>query len=97
MHLQLTNVLREMVPNKYRHIGITLTDGLIFIVILIGPVAGRYAILQGDRGWTYIFWGGFAGSFVSLVLLAWLYHVSSFNVMRSNIYTLLSRQCTDKT
>jgi len=60
-------------PNKYRHIGICLSDGFVFLIVIIGPVVGRYAI-DTDGGWRYIYYGGFIAQFISLVLLAWLYH-----------------------
>lgn len=65
----------ELMPNKFRHIGICIADAVVFVVVVIGPVAGRYAIETGDN-WQYIFWAGFIGCFISLVLLVWLYHVS---------------------
>ncbi len=48
----------ELMPNKYRHIGIALSDGFVFLIVIIGPVVGRYAIDTGD-GWKYIYYGGF--------------------------------------
>ncbi|KAK3679198.1 hypothetical protein LTR78_000759 [Recurvomyces mirabilis] len=63
----------ELMPNKYRHIGICLSDGFVFLIVIIGPVVGRYAI-DTDGGWRYIYYGGFIAQFISLVLLAWLYH-----------------------
>ena len=66
-------------PNKFRHIGICIADGVVFIVVVLGPIVGRYAIESGDS-WQYIFWAGFIGCFVSLVLLVWLYHVRSTSI-----------------
>ncbi|KAF2465273.1 MFS general substrate transporter [Lindgomyces ingoldianus] len=57
----------ELLPNKYRHIGICLSDGFIFIIVIIGPIVGRYAIDNGD--WKYIYWGGFIAQFFSLAAL----------------------------
>jgi hypothetical protein len=59
----------EMLPNKFRHIGITLSDGFVFLIVVIGPVVGRYAIESGDD-WKFVYWGGFIAQFVSLVSLA---------------------------
>ena len=59
-------------PNRYRHIGITISDGFVFAIVIIGPVVGRYAIDSGNS-WTYIFYGGFIAQFISLVALALLY------------------------
>ena len=70
------NLLRsELMPNKFRHIGICIADAVVFVVVVLGPVVGRYAIETGNN-WQYIFWAGFIGCFISLVFLVWLYHVS---------------------
>jgi hypothetical protein len=46
----------ELMPNRFRHIGITISDGFVFLIVIIGPVVGRYAIDSGNA-WTYIFYG----------------------------------------
>lgn len=48
----------ELMPNKYRHIGITISDGFVFVIVVIGPVVGRYAIDSGDS-WKFIYYGIF--------------------------------------
>lgn len=63
----------ELMPNKYRHIGITLSDGFVFLIVIIGPIVGRYAIDVGN-GWRYIFYGGFIAQILSFISLALLYH-----------------------
>ncbi|OQN98125.1 hypothetical protein B0A48_15957 [Cryoendolithus antarcticus] len=63
----------ELLKNKYRHIGITISDGFVFLIVIIGPIVGRYAIDVGDC-WRYIFYGGFVAQIISLICLAWLYH-----------------------
>ncbi|RVX72009.1 hypothetical protein B0A52_04607 [Exophiala mesophila] len=47
--------LPELMPNKWRHIGIVLTDAFLFVAILVGPVAGRYAALRGSA-WRWCFY-----------------------------------------
>jgi hypothetical protein len=44
-------------PNKYRHIGIVISDGFVFFIVVVGPVVGRYAIDVGNN-WRYIYYGG---------------------------------------
>jgi MFS family permease len=39
----------ELMPHKFRHIGICLSDGLVYIIVVIGPIVGRYAIDSGER------------------------------------------------
>lgn len=31
----------ELMPNKFRHIGICLSDGFVFVIVVIGPIVGR--------------------------------------------------------
>ncbi|KAF2165612.1 hypothetical protein M409DRAFT_67013 [Zasmidium cellare ATCC 36951] len=62
----------ELMPNKYRHIGICISDGFVFLIVIIGPIVGRYAIDSGDS-WKYIYYGGFIAQTISLIFLALLY------------------------
>ena len=63
----------ELMPNKYRHIGITISDGFVFLIVIIGPVVGRYAIDTGSA-WKYIYYGGFVAQIISLFALYLLYY-----------------------
>ena len=47
----------RLMPNKYRHIGIVISDGFVFFIVVVGPVVGRYAIDVGDN-WRFIYYGG---------------------------------------
>jgi MFS family permease len=51
----------ELLPNRMRHIGIVLADGLIFIILLIGPVVGRYVVDHGDA-WRWMFYASAIGT-----------------------------------
>lgn len=31
----------ELLPNKYRHIGVCISDGFVFVIVIIGPIVGR--------------------------------------------------------
>ncbi|KAF2801809.1 MFS general substrate transporter [Mytilinidion resinicola] len=55
----------ELIPNKYRHIGVVLADGFVYVMIIIGPVVGRYAIIRSDHRWQYVYWGGFVFTMVA--------------------------------
>lgn len=44
-------------PNKYRHIGIVISDGFVFFIVVVGPVVGRYAIDETEN-WRFIYYGG---------------------------------------
>ncbi|KAH6672054.1 fungal trichothecene efflux pump [Halenospora varia] len=63
----------ELMPNKYRHIGIVISDGFVFFIVVVGPVVGRYAIDVGNN-WRYIYYGGFVAEAISMVGLYSLYH-----------------------
>ena len=64
----------ELMPNKFRHIGICISDGLVYVIVVIGPVIGRYAIDSGSRDWQYVYWSGFVLQFLTLIGVIWLYH-----------------------
>lgn len=57
----------ELLPNKWRHIGVCLADAFIYIEVIIGPVAGRYAILQDDNTWQYVYWAGFIEAAIAFI------------------------------
>jgi hypothetical protein len=42
------------------------------VIVVIGPIAGRYAIDTADN-WKYIYWGGFVAQFLSMLALAFCY------------------------
>ena len=63
----------ELLPNKFRHVGVVLSDGFVFVIVVIGPIVGRYAVESGDD-WKFIYWGGFVAQFVSLASLFVWYH-----------------------
>lgn len=60
-------------PNKWRHIGITLSDAFVFLIVVIGPVVGRYANDSGENAWRSIYYAGFGAQFVSLAGIAAFY------------------------
>jgi MFS family permease len=64
----------ELMPNKYRHIGICLSDGFVFVIVVIGPIVGRYAVDAGLNSWQYIFWAGLIAQFFSFIGIWTLYH-----------------------
>ncbi|CAH0047858.1 unnamed protein product [Clonostachys solani] len=48
--------LPELLPNKWRHSAIVLADVGVYFAVIVGPVAGRFAIQQGDQ-WRWLFYG----------------------------------------
>lgn len=49
----------ELMPNKWRHIGIVIADAVVYLFIIMGPVAGRFTILNNDERWRWLYWAGF--------------------------------------
>ncbi|KXT07912.1 hypothetical protein AC579_4522 [Pseudocercospora musae] len=63
--------------NKCRHVGICIWDGHVFVIVMIGPIVGRYATDTADA-WKYIYYGGFIAQVFSLIGLYLLYHPSNY-------------------
>ncbi|KAF7559284.1 hypothetical protein G7046_g4883 [Stylonectria norvegica] len=63
----------ELIPNKYRHVGVVVANLIVYLFIIIGPVAARYTILYDDDRWRYLYWGGFVGEMIAFVGLAVFY------------------------
>ena len=38
----------ELLPNRWRHIGVVIADGVAFFTVIAGPVTARIAIGHGD-------------------------------------------------
>lgn len=66
----------ELLPNRYRHIGVVLADGFVYLMIIIGPVVGRAAIIHDDDRWKYIYWAGFIISCIAFFGLLFFYCMS---------------------
>ncbi|EON98649.1 putative trichothecene efflux pump protein [Phaeoacremonium minimum UCRPA7] len=47
--------LPELLPNKWRHIAIVIADIGVYFDVVVGPVAGRFAAVDGDS-WRWIFY-----------------------------------------
>ncbi|KAF2109764.1 fungal trichothecene efflux pump [Lophiotrema nucula] len=63
----------ELLPNRYRHIGVLVADASTWIAVLFGPIVARYAIRHGEA-WRWLFYAAAIGAFVVFILLIWLYH-----------------------
>ena len=40
--------LPELLPNKWRHFAVVIADGLIYLDVIVGPVASRVAWANGS-------------------------------------------------
>jgi MFS family permease len=63
----------ELLPNRFRHIGVCLADGFVYLFIIIGPVIAREAISYEDNRWQYVYWAGFIISCVAGLGLGFFY------------------------
>ncbi|ORY03042.1 fungal trichothecene efflux pump [Clohesyomyces aquaticus] len=63
--------LPELLPNKWRHISITIADLGTWIAVVVGPIAARYAIVQDT--WRWLFHAPTIGAAISVVALYFLY------------------------
>ncbi|KAH7170110.1 fungal trichothecene efflux pump [Dactylonectria macrodidyma] len=48
--------LPELLPNKWRHSAIVFADIGVYFAVIVGPVAGRFAIQKGEH-WRWLFYG----------------------------------------
>ncbi|KAL1635144.1 hypothetical protein SLS56_001896 [Neofusicoccum ribis] len=73
--VQLRNMaafaLPELLPNKWRHIGIILADGTVYITILVGPITARFGYEFGN--WEWNFYGPAIFQFAAFIGLFFLY------------------------
>ncbi|CAK7222167.1 hypothetical protein SBRCBS47491_004777 [Sporothrix bragantina] len=64
----------ELLPNKYRHIGIVLSDGVLFPILVCAPIIGNYAVKDPtSRNWTYIYYAQFAAMVLTFIAVFFLY------------------------
>jgi MFS family permease len=47
--------IAELLPNKWRHIGVVIADGVAFFCVIAGPVTARVAIDHGES-WRWGYW-----------------------------------------
>ena len=65
--------LPELLPNKWRHISVTIADLGTWIDVVVGSIVGRYAIVHGDA-WRWLFHAPSIGAGISIVALYALYY-----------------------
>jgi MFS family permease len=65
--------LPELLPNKWRHISVTIADLGTWLAVVVGPIAARYAIRNGDA-WRWLFYAPTIGAFLSFFGLYFLYY-----------------------
>ena len=63
--------LPELLPNKWRHIGVVMADAMIYVTVIVAPVTARFGWYQG--GWQWNFWSMAICQFLSFLGLLFLY------------------------
>ncbi|KIV99714.1 uncharacterized protein PV09_08644 [Verruconis gallopava] len=64
----------ELMPNKYRHVGIVISDGVLFPILICGPIIGRYAIKDAtSRNWQWVYWASFICMVINFVGIYFCY------------------------
>lgn len=64
--------LPELLPNKWRHIGVVLSEPFAYVCVIVGPVAARFAIQHGSA-WRWLFYGNAIGNALSGLMLILYY------------------------
>lgn len=64
--------LPELLPNKWRHIGVVIADTSTLLAVIIAPVTGRYGVENGT--WKWNFWAAAIAQFLSFTGLYFLYY-----------------------
>ena len=61
----------ELLPNKWRHIGVVLADMTVYFAVIVAPVTARYG--WEFQSWVWNFWGPAIFQFLSFLGLLFLY------------------------
>ncbi|KAJ6021890.1 hypothetical protein N7540_007394 [Penicillium herquei] len=64
--------LPELLPNKWRHIGVVLADSTVYIAVIVAPVTARFGYEMNH--WAWNFWGPAIFQGLSFIGLLLLYH-----------------------
>ncbi|KAL2014360.1 hypothetical protein VTN00DRAFT_1885 [Thermoascus crustaceus] len=63
--------LPELLPSKWRHIGVVIADFTVYIAVIVAPVTARYG--YEFRTWTWNFWAVAICQFISFLGLLFFY------------------------
>lgn len=75
--------LSELLPNKWRHIGVIIADITTIMAVIIGPVSGRIGIENGN--WQWNFWAAAIAQFLSFLGLLFLYFPPAHPYVRHSL------------
>jgi|TARA_R110002003_G_scaffold30_6_gene1851 MFS family permease len=63
--------LPELLPNKWRHIGVVIADITTLMAVILAPITGLYGFHTGT--WQWNFWAAAIAQFLSFLGLLFLY------------------------
>lgn len=63
--------LPELLPNKWRHIGVVIADIATFVAVIVAPLTGLHGFHAGS--WQWNFWAAAIAQFLSFLGLLFLY------------------------
>jgi MFS family permease len=63
--------LPELLPNKWRHIGVVIADSSTMVAVIVAPITGLYGFNGGN--WRWNFWFAAIAQFFSFLGLLFLY------------------------
>lgn len=64
--------LPELLPNKWRHIGVVIADSTVYVAVIVAPVTARFGYQFGN--WQWNFWAIAIFQGLSFIGLLVLYH-----------------------
>ncbi|OAG37836.1 hypothetical protein AYO21_07942 [Fonsecaea monophora] len=68
--------LPELLPLKWRPLGVVLSEAFAYFCLVVGPVAGKFAVNNGGEngeGWRWLFYPNAIANAVTGLMLAFLY------------------------
>ncbi|OAG36682.1 hypothetical protein AYO21_09066 [Fonsecaea monophora] len=64
----------ELLPNKWRHIGVVIADAFVYVDVIAGPIVARYGLAAGSPGWRWLFYStAFGNGLVAVALILWYF------------------------
>lgn len=63
--------LPELLPNKWRHIGVVIADLTTLMAVILAPITGLYGFHEGN--WKWNFYAAAIAQFLSFLGLLFLY------------------------
>jgi MFS family permease len=72
--------LSELLPNKWRHIGVVLADAAVLVAVIVAPVLARYGWEYGTWQWNFYTGAILQGLFVIGLFLLYFHLAHPYNL-----------------